>query len=58
MEKIIFSRRTERYFQNDIRKVGDENGFKELTPEELRRICDPDSLGFETTEELAVVLTR
>lgn len=28
--------------------------FRGLTPEELRRICDPDSLGFETTEELAV----
>ncbi|MGA3084483.1 MAG: ATP-binding protein [Thermodesulfobacteriota bacterium] len=28
--------------------------FRELTPEELRKICDPDSLGFETTEELAV----
>jgi len=28
--------------------------FKELTPKELRRICDPDDLGFETTEELAV----
>lgn len=28
--------------------------FRELTPEELRRICDPDSLGFQTTEELAV----
>ena len=26
---------------------------KELTPEELRRTCDPDSLGFETTEDLA-----
>ncbi len=28
--------------------------FRELTPEELRRTCDPDSLDFETTEELAV----
>ena len=31
-----------------------EMKFKELTPEELRRTCDPDSLGFETTEALAV----
>lgn len=27
---------------------------KELTPEELRRTCDPDSLGFETTEDLPI----
>jgi predicted ATP-dependent protease len=26
--------------------------FKELLPEELRRICNPDELGFETTEEI------
>jgi len=31
-----------------------EMNFRELAPEELRRICDPDGLGFETTEELAV----
>ena len=31
-----------------------EMKFKELTPEELRRTCDPNSLGFETTEDLAV----
>lgn len=28
--------------------------FRELTPEELRKNCDPNSLGFETTEALAV----
>jgi hypothetical protein len=27
---------------------------KELRPEELRRICDPDRLGFETTEDLPI----
>jgi lon-related putative ATP-dependent protease len=27
---------------------------KELTAEELRRTCDPDSLGFETTEDLPI----
>jgi lon-related putative ATP-dependent protease len=31
-----------------------EMNFRELTPEELRRTCDPDSLGFETTDELTV----
>ncbi|MGC1403956.1 MAG: ATP-binding protein [Thermodesulfobacteriota bacterium] len=29
-----------------------EKNFKELTPEELRRICNPDDLGFETTDEV------
>jgi lon-related putative ATP-dependent protease len=31
-----------------------EMNFKELTPEELRRTCDPDRLGFESTDELTV----
>ncbi|OGP50491.1 MAG: ATP-dependent protease [Deltaproteobacteria bacterium RBG_13_43_22] len=31
-----------------------ETRFRELTPEELRRSCDPESLGFETTAELMV----
>lgn len=29
-----------------------EKNFMELTPEELRRVCNPDELGFETTDEL------
>jgi lon-related putative ATP-dependent protease len=31
-----------------------KNGPQELTPEELRRTCNPESLGFESTEELTV----
>jgi lon-related putative ATP-dependent protease len=31
-----------------------KNHFRELTPNELRRACDPESLGFETTDQLAV----
>ncbi|HMK65372.1 MAG TPA: ATP-binding protein, partial [Thermodesulfobacteriota bacterium] len=30
-----------------------KNSFRELTPEEMRKSCDPDSLGFETTEDLS-----
>jgi hypothetical protein len=31
-----------------------EMKFRELTPEELRLTCDPDSMGFETTDDLSV----
>jgi len=32
-----------------------KNRYRELTPQELRRTCDPDSLGFETTDDLTNV---
>lgn len=35
-------------------RIGMEINFKELTPEDLRRTCNPDSLGFETTDELTI----
>jgi lon-related putative ATP-dependent protease len=31
-----------------------KNRIRELTPEELRKTCDPDRLGFETTDDLLV----